>query len=72
MKLKKLLKRYVPDTTPVTVHLVKGTEEKDTVTCHAFAVELNFANWLKYHVLQVSIEHDALDIIVSEVKDELH
>lgn len=70
MKLKKLLKHYVPECTPVTLHLVNGNNTEDTLTCHAFAVELNFPDWLKFRVLQISIKHDALDIIVTKTKKE--
>ena len=72
MKLKKLLKHYVPEGTPLTLHLIEaGKPEEETLTCHAFAVERNYPDWLKLYVLQISFEHDALDIVVTKVKNEI-
>lgn len=72
MKLKKLLKRFVPQGTPLTLHLINGDKVEDTLTCHAFAVEPSYPDWLELHVLQISVEHDALDIVVTKVKNEVH
>lgn len=72
MKLKKLLKRFVPQGTPMTLHLVEGDKTIQTVESFAFAIEYNYPDWLKFHVLQISVAHDTLDIVVTRVKNEIY
>ena len=71
MKLKKLLKKYIPVKTYMTITLMDGDKVENTALCFANRVAENTPAWLDYQVLQIEpLEDSTLGVIVAKAKKE--